>query len=271
MVRNKIIKKGISTVLSTSMLLSLILSPIKVNAETSYKVETYEQVNNVDELVSMALDQSENKEYTYANSDSKDIVATQLIEKKTYANGIVEETYISDAFLIIDSDTDEKVTIDNFDEQKWEDTIDEVSNLELKSLGKTFLVTASSSTSKSAYQYNINARQSVNYTKKAVNAETFIHVNSETSSVTYSSTKVAYIKHGVKSVGMVLFGGETDNYTTNGVPSTGTSYTVSVTNSYYYRNNSLGVYFTYLYVQTGDGNSFEIDIDMIDLLDSGLA
>jgi hypothetical protein len=95
--------------------------------------------------------------------------------------------------------------------------------------------------------------------------DVLIRASQESSSIYYTTTAVAYIKHGIVSslIGFPVI----DVYSIQSLPNNNTVYTVYATNSAYYRDNVSGGYITYLQVQTTSGNSFELQFDLLALID----
>ncbi|WMJ85991.1 hypothetical protein [Anaerocolumna sp. MB42-C2] len=220
------------------------------DSEKCISTVTYNRITDLDELIRLAITQANEKSNNRNSFNIRDeeniqnngILATQLIKENTYSDGSIEKEYVIDNMALENTVTGDVITY------------------------------VDSSLYKSLSQYNVVAVQTVYYTLKYYESgvpglynDILVRAKKEQSYVNYSTTPVAYIKHGI--IASLMGYPFMDTTVTNGTPGNGKKYTTSAKNSSYYKDDSTGNYCTSLYVRTGDNDSFELTVDLLEVLD----
>lgn len=259
-------KKNIRVYVILSLIATVLATPVISFAGTGNNIRTcvnkvtYDRIADIDELLKLAINQSKENNNLSSNvqsynandllnndqseSQNNGIIANQLIEERTYSDGSIEKDYIASSLALENKLTGDTITY--YD----------------------------SSLYKSMSLYNVVACQMVYYTLKLYESgvpglynDVLIRASQEQSWVSFPSPSIAFIKHGIRAQLMGAAFPYMDAYAYQTPPGNNTVYIVYATNTAFYKDNMSGGYFCYLDVQTTSGNFFELQIDLLSLID----
>ncbi|WP_167956976.1 hypothetical protein [Anaerosporobacter faecicola] len=262
MLQSIVLKKRIAKAMCITLTLGIIsIQPNVSFAQTSDAVvcvstESYDLVTDEQGLINMALNQTkttmsitnsitQDTMKAVDNSDDNGLTVVQLVNESYYSDGSIEKAYVVDNFA-----------------------------LENKVTGS--ISYSSSTTSTNTTKYSIAARQTLYFTCKyyesgvvGVYNDILVHATKVESYVNFSSTAVAYFKHGIIATAFLNTSvyPEVYNIQTVGAPVNNKSYYVYANESNYYKSDSNGMYSSIMNVRTSNNNEFELQIDILSIVD----
>lgn len=220
------------------------------DTRTCIRTESYNRITDEQGLIKMALSQSNdlNSTTNYIMEEDNDstengLTAIQLLNEDYYSDGSIEKEYVVDNFALEDRATGD-------------------------------ISYTSSTTSYNTTKYNIAARQTLYFTCKyygsgvPVYDDIFVHATKVESYVNFSSTSVAFFQHGIiAQLFMNSAYPDIYNIETVGTPVNNKSYYVYANESNYYKLYGAGQYASIMSVRTANNNEFELQIDVLSILD----
>ena len=222
---------------------------VKTSAQTEnalINISTYEQVENVEKLLEIASSNSNSNNLLLKNADVKmdaveesDIVAQQLLEKKVYKDGTIEESYVVDYLNFYETNNQGILSSTN-------PPVDENgSYIWTYNSGKADIVI----THRAYFTCKMGTKE-FDVTIKIDSIGTKI-IDQGTNALTVNKIYQEMIHYSIEEVGE---GNEMQSMTTN-YPSSGYEYKLTSTNHNFYGNDGIGSVCSTAVIYFSDGTN----------------